>query len=75
MTAKMDQMSPLLVHKDDVQQINFNVEIKIVHRFRMFVMVKYRQISRENMFIPRFVLKAWTIVVIIQVGISRKFDL
>ncbi len=35
----MDQMNQVHVHKDDVLDNNFNVEIKIVHRFHMFVMV------------------------------------
>ncbi len=39
MIVKMDQMNQVHVHKDDVMHNNFNVEIKIVHRFHMFVMV------------------------------------
>ncbi len=39
MIVKMDQMNQVHVHKDDVLHNNFNVEIKIVHRFHMFVMV------------------------------------
>jgi hypothetical protein len=39
MIVKMDPMNQVHVHRDDVQHNNFNVEIKIVHQFHMFVMV------------------------------------
>jgi hypothetical protein len=40
MIVKIDQMNQVHAHKDDVQHDNFNVGIKIVHRYHMFVMVK-----------------------------------
>jgi len=48
MIVKMDQMSQVHVRKDDVQQINFNVEIKIVHRFHLFVMVEENFVVYRN---------------------------
>ena len=40
-------MSHPHVHKDDVHHNNFNVEIKIVHRFPMFAMVGYDGLERR----------------------------